>query len=232
MAIFKNSPPIINDGLVLFLDAANIKSYPITGTTWNDLSGLNNGTLTNGATFSSDNSGSIVFDGTDDYVNIGVGKSCNGFSGDFCVSSWVNRSNVGDTWGNIIGDYRPPETPLMWQLAINKDGSIFFYSAANGFVFGFPVLSGFGPNNWINVAISRIGSVFKLYVNAKLLATRTNTSTFGSPTENLNIGVDGDNTSERFKGKISTVMIYKNRGLTDSEILQNYNATKQRYNLT
>ena len=57
------------NGLVLALDAANTKSYPGSGTTWTDLSGRGNtGTLTNGPTYSSANGGSIVFDGTNDYV--------------------------------------------------------------------------------------------------------------------------------------------------------------------
>ena len=68
-----HSPKIVTDGLVLCLDAASRKSYPGSGTTWFDRSGNgNNGTLTNGPTFSSDNGGSIVFDGTNDYVNCGT----------------------------------------------------------------------------------------------------------------------------------------------------------------
>jgi hypothetical protein len=69
MAVFKNSSPIVTDGLVLYLDAGNVKSYPTTGTTWTDLVGVNNGVLTNGPTFNPSNGGSIVFDGTNDYVN-------------------------------------------------------------------------------------------------------------------------------------------------------------------
>ena len=69
---FNYSPNIITDGLVLYLDAANTKSYPGSGTTWRDLSKSQlNGTLTNGPTFNSSNGGSIVFDGVDDYVNLG-----------------------------------------------------------------------------------------------------------------------------------------------------------------
>ena len=57
-------PNIITDGLVLNLDAGNIKSYPESGTTWFDKSGNgNDGTLTNGPTFDSGSLGSIVFDG-------------------------------------------------------------------------------------------------------------------------------------------------------------------------
>ena len=62
-----NGPSIVTSGLVLSLDAADKNSYPGSGTTWADLSGnTNNGTLTNGPTFSSANQGSIVFDGVDD----------------------------------------------------------------------------------------------------------------------------------------------------------------------
>ena len=53
----------------LYLDAANKKSYPGTGTTWSDLAGSNNGTLTNGPTFDSGNGGSMDFDGTDDKIH-------------------------------------------------------------------------------------------------------------------------------------------------------------------
>ena len=61
-----HSPRIVTDGLVFCLDAANIRSYPGTGTTWTDLKGGNEGTLTNGPTFSSDNAGSISTDGSND----------------------------------------------------------------------------------------------------------------------------------------------------------------------
>jgi len=60
---------IVRNGLVLHLDAANRKSYPGTGTTWTDLSGLNNnGTLTNGVSYQSVNQGAFNFDGIDDFV--------------------------------------------------------------------------------------------------------------------------------------------------------------------
>ena len=42
-----SGPDIIEDGLVLCLDAGSKRSYPGTGSTWTDLKGVNNGTLTN-----------------------------------------------------------------------------------------------------------------------------------------------------------------------------------------
>lgn len=65
-------PDIIEDGLVLCLDAANINSYPRTGTTWSDLADANDGTLTNmdATNFSSDNGGVLSFDGTNENLTI------------------------------------------------------------------------------------------------------------------------------------------------------------------
>ena len=69
---YHNGPKIVNDGLVLYLDAANSKSYSGTGTTWTDLSGnLNNATLVNGPTYSSLNGGGIVLDATADVIVTG-----------------------------------------------------------------------------------------------------------------------------------------------------------------
>lgn len=67
---FNYSPNIVRDSsLVLYLDAANTKSYVSGSTIWNDISrGGNNGTLTNGPTFNSSNNGSIVFDGVNDKI--------------------------------------------------------------------------------------------------------------------------------------------------------------------
>ena len=41
MAVF-SGPEIVNNGLVLHLDAGNSRSYPGTGTAWIDLSGNGN----------------------------------------------------------------------------------------------------------------------------------------------------------------------------------------------
>ena len=71
MVLNRDYEGIITDGLVLNLDAGFTPSYPKNGTSWYDISGnLNNGVLTNGPTFNSANGGSIVFDGTNDYVEI------------------------------------------------------------------------------------------------------------------------------------------------------------------
>jgi len=97
------SPKIITDGAVLYLDAANKNSYKGTGTTWKDLNGnRNNGTLTNGPTFSSTGNGAIAFDGTDDYVNSGYDLSWNN-NNSVSIDFWMNPSTVSGGNYGIMG---------------------------------------------------------------------------------------------------------------------------------
>jgi len=88
-ASFLANSPIVLNGLVLWLDAGVSDSYPAVGTIWKDLAGSNNGTLTNGPTFNSANGGSIVFDGSNDYVVTG--------------NSGITNNDLGLLWnGNIV----------------------------------------------------------------------------------------------------------------------------------
>ncbi len=91
-------PKTITNGLVLYLDAANKKSYPGSGTTWTDLSGnVYNGTLTNGPTFSAANMGSIVFDGTNDNIQLGNAST-------FLPTSAISLNCWAKT--NVTGAYK------------------------------------------------------------------------------------------------------------------------------
>ena len=97
---FSYSPKVVTDGLVLYLDAANPKSYVSGSTAWNDVSrGGNNGTLTNGPTFNSANGGSIVFDGVNDYVALGNISSLILANNQFTISYWLRMT------GTARGDF-------------------------------------------------------------------------------------------------------------------------------
>ena len=94
---FSNGPTVVTNGLVLSLDAGDRNSYVSGSTTWFDLAGTNNGTLTNGPTFNTGSFGSIVFDGVDDYVAT-TGIQAPSFS----ISSWVRLNEINRFHG-IIG---------------------------------------------------------------------------------------------------------------------------------
>jgi hypothetical protein len=225
MAIFKNSPPIVTDGLVLYLDAANTKSYPTTGTTWNDLSGNNNnGTLINGPTFNSANNGSIVFDGVDDYTSGSILVPST-----FTTNFWFkplqlrnyNPGFIINNWGDFI-----------WHTT--SDGSIYCGTdLGNRFN---PSSPGCGPGSIIVNTIYNYTYTYNLGVGS-LYKNGTLTTTSNSHTIPVSAGtVKNYFVASSPGGGISNVISYifqiYNRALTAQEVLQNYNATKQRYNLT
>ena len=68
---FNFSPKTVSNGLVMYLDAGNAKSYPASGVSWWNLKDPNtNATLTNGPTFLNEKGGVIAFDGINDVVNL------------------------------------------------------------------------------------------------------------------------------------------------------------------
>jgi hypothetical protein len=120
------APNTVTNGLVLYLDAGNTNSYPGTGTSWRDISGnSNNGTLTNGPTFNSANLGSIVLDGTDDYVNCGNNSSINITGTGLTLSAWVYRTALNS---NI--DIQYENNPLVPAPGATTYDDIYFQTSS------------------------------------------------------------------------------------------------------
>jgi hypothetical protein len=178
-----------------------------------------------------DSSAKIVFDGTNDYINIGVGTGINQFSGDFTVSLWAMRT-AGGNYGNLIGDYytNSTQTTGEWQIMMGPSSELNLYKVGPGYVIN-NIASGFSNNTWINVVVTRSGNLVTMYANSNAIATGTDSTSYGTVTGNLNIGIDGNNSSEPFPGKIDKVEIY-NRALTSQEVKQNYQQYKTRFNLS
>ena len=104
--MYYRTPPIVTNGLVLALDAGNTLSYVSGSTTWRDLSGNNNsGSLVNGPTFNSVNGGSIVFDGSNDYVEISPVNASSQFTLNFWIKC-IQTGSVGNTnYSGIINKF-------------------------------------------------------------------------------------------------------------------------------
>jgi hypothetical protein len=105
-------PEINESGLVLCLDAGNTKSYPGSGTTWTDLSGNGNtGTLVNGPTYSSANGGSIVFDGSNDYIQTNFNYSLTSSNTEFTCAAWYKCFPEANSGGLIFSNYQGNPIP-------------------------------------------------------------------------------------------------------------------------
>jgi hypothetical protein len=228
---FSRGPNIVTDGLVLALDAANPKSYPGTGTAWNDLSGNgNNGTLVNGPTFNSENLGSIVFDGVDDYVNINSVRNTIIGNTNITISFWINFISFFDTFDCFLG-VNTSSGGNRFLLGVRNTGSIVVNRSGVDNITSTGIID---AGAWYNISVSNNSSgIANLVVNGikNNEITQTLTIPFAS-NDTWTIGAEYDSSSlgDFINAKVSQVQIY-NRILSDSEVLQNYNATKSRYGL-
>ena len=224
---------IIDDGLVLYLDAGNIQSYPGSGTTWTDLSGNNNnGTLVNGVGFSAEDGGSLEFDGVNDKVqtinNVNI-------SGDFSatLSVWVKFIELSTgfkcicMFGSVgtMGGFS-----LFSNIPAYGSGSIAigFYGNQNAYISSIVT-----TNTWYNLTATKTpgavsSSNTKLYINGILQTLVFGTSL--TPNATNAVAYVGNDPANQVSNNmnVSNVSIY-NRALTATEIQQNYNALVGRY---
>jgi hypothetical protein len=236
---------IVTSGLVLNLDASNASSYAGSGTSWFDLSGNgNNGTLTNGPTFNSANGGSIVFDGTNDYISIGsqniVGTGTSAFTGELW---WYINKTLAN--GEYIMPIRIKQDTEFFVSLYNPSGT---YNIIPTFrlstQYGTPVTNSDYINKWICMQFVYTGgnkntaSSYKFYINGAQIAVGSNSfGAAGGEGANCNIiGADGNSgcntffTSGVMKGNIASYRLYTGE-LTASQLLQNYNANKTKFGL-
>jgi hypothetical protein len=222
-------PDIIQDGLVLSLDAADRNSYVGSGTTWRDMSGNNNnGTLVNGPTFNSANEGSIVFDGVNNYVTIPHNSVFNMTSA-MSFNFWFKSTKTVDC-------YISTKTENSFYICVGPVGEVAnkmsFYLQGTSGANWIQSVSDVSTGNWIHTIItwdSSTGS--KIYLNGILDKSTANTGTASTGNSPVLIGARFQDVYGGYgSGNISNFSIY-NRALSASEVLQNYNAVKTRFGL-
>jgi len=242
---FNYSPKIVTDGLILALDAANPRSYPGSGTAWTDLSrGGNNGVLINGPTFGTTEGVSCFkLDGINDRID--VPKTLNGFTYNiqydinWTIECWMYMHTPDaspQTYKMIYGNY----SGCNYSIYPGNATGFVIYNANNSSTVNTDF--GFGPkspsgcpdsvswnneesswvyslaiNKWCNwVMTSNDGTTYRIYVNG----VQRGSTKGGSHVSNEANQVD------------FAVMRMYNKPLSQSEITQNYNATKTRFGLT
>ena len=231
-------PPLILSGLQLYLDAGDPASYPGTGTSWFDISGNSNtGTLLNAPPYTSGTSGYFTFDGVDDrvsFVNTN-GFGTGGSAPAATMSFWANiqrRTGAGQLYQQIAG-FRNDTSYNFFFLLLDTGGATVPTEARLGTPTGlaydinvtFPYIG-----TWVNVAFVANINRTDLYFNGVLAGSNTNVAgTFGANSGQFSVGatpIGGFPT----KGNISNVLFY-NRALSAGEVLQNFNALRDRYGI-
>ncbi len=233
-----HSPSLVMDGLVLSLDAGNLRSYSGSGSTWFDMSGnLNHASIVNSPTYSSLKNGAFSVDGS----------GANYFSLDDKVS--LVNGNAGTVGGWVRFDSAPNGTNYVFvSYGGNASGGGFLliYTGLDGANRGltFQVFGGsISPSvdSGISYADSSsyagqdlhmmatwTTSEVKLYLNGVLQTNFSNNAAI--PTRST-LRISSENGRNRgVNGNVYSCFIY-NRALSAQEIKQNYHATKKRYGL-
>ena len=225
------NPRIVTDNLVLCVDSANTKSYPGSGTAWNDISGNgNNITLSSsGISYdSTDGGGSIVFDGTD-------GEGSNSLSIDNIDDNGGSLEvwcKITDTSGyRHIAGWRG--TDSFYMLLLSNNGSMEARADGAGSNVDIDTSdygTAFWANNWNHIVftLNRSDNKTRFYLNGSLVDTSS--STVGAMgTNNLfELMKTADLSIATSAGKLSQVRVY-GKALSIAEVKQNYNAQKGRF---
>jgi len=219
---------IVTTSLVANYDAGNTSSYVGTGTTWTDLSSNpKNLTLRNSPTYSSSYGGYLDFSPTNSYANTSTVSADFAFgTRGYTLEVWAAPPTIGSFRGLL--DFNSNN----FDLQLNSNGIMAFYCAAGTsdplYTTGFGTVT---AGNWYHFVVSHpdFSSTVNLYLNGVLKLTSTDLGNYSSSdTISTTQSINGFNP---WGGKIAIIRIYKQKGLTQAEVTQNFNALRGRFAL-
>jgi hypothetical protein len=244
-------PDLIQDGLVLSFDASDRNSYVSGSTTCISLINTYSGSLVNGTGFIPSNGGVFSFDGVDDQITVTPFTR----TGNFTISSWV-KFNTTSSNSNIrqyiYTQQQNPPSSGSWYSYQQTQGLIlagnflilqyfnpalinqpYVYNTANapyGSDFAAITASIVSPNTWYMITGTGDSTGARLYINGVQTAYNP-TASLGTVVNQAFIGRRGDAQGNDYLGGNVAVVLEYNRALTQTEILQNYNAQKSKFGL-
>lgn len=247
---------VVEDGIIMYFDAANARSA--TSSIFYDLS-KNCGytrSFANNPVYSTLGGGSYTFNGTNQYMETTYSQLNTPYTGKtIMVCAYLSPTFDASIQGipnyGFRGIFTKPNSsgPTLgrnWNFYIYNDNT------GNGYKYHF---SGEGamslsdylpktgpnavvPNSWFVGAFTQDATgLYTYYHNGVVAGTNSGTLTqyYNHPTDGERIGASATgasnyNAGAYWKGNISTVLLYK-RALTEAEIRKNYNVYSYRYGL-
>jgi hypothetical protein len=224
-----NSGTVYTTGSVLNLDAGNQSSYPGTGLTWTDLSGNNNDAPLPAALASSYSSsiglGSFTFQASGAYtIQSSAINNWNITTTDaLTVETWIKRTN----YGNYQFWFSTPD--LYYRLGVNPSGYL-YWDMAHYVDRSAGVLV--SENVWHHIVYTagqESGNITtRVYLDGALVATQNEGITDLSSFTNYLIGDGQDPGHHPLNGNMGLMRVF-NTTLTAANVLQNFNAEKDRF---
>lgn len=245
------SPKIVTNGLIAYIDPANSKSYPGSGTMLADLSGNGNSGVTSGAEFVSEGPGSYL-------QNVGnisgqmqismvhsttLNSAFTTTTGGWVIEEliWTNSVVYPEADGGSVASgpaYTTGATGFDWNHGVQSTAQMRFgqsSSAASGYeddvTLSIPAsLGGTGLWRLRTIIWDRGNNRNSLYINGTYVGAVSTPNTAGTAIYDGGGIVFGALYGWRHFGRRGPIKIY-NRILTGDEVLQNFNALRGRYNI-
>ncbi len=187
-----------------------------------------NGTLINGPTWTSGKRGNaILFDGTNDYVNISQSQTFNVTQ--FTITAWVNTRSTSDY--QHVFENGASSLGSGYTQRIESDAGGGTPTCITGNATGSTIQIAYGTfnftthqNEWHHLACTFDGTTTRLYVDGALNASANSpVITMATPAYTSVIGRYASAAAYHFNGTLDEVAVY-NRSLADYEIAQLYAA--------
>jgi uncharacterized membrane protein len=199
-----------------------------SGTAAADSSGNGiNGTLQNGAAWTSGRSGSAVsLDGIDDTVYVANSAGLASITNSVTVAAWVFKPANQTGFSSIVSREVGTTYNEHFYLGFENGNSRWFVDTTAGY--SNVSLGGAAPSGqWVHMAGTYDGATVKLYVNGALQFSTPHSGTFASDTTGIAIGVNHNSSArapdDQFAGRIDDLNIYA-YALSAQEVLQLYQA--------
>ena len=224
MGVIGGPDPIVQDGLVFTIDPANKRSYVSGGSSAFDMIGNNDGTLS-AVTDSNSNAGTWQFTRSNNsYIDLGNSNTLSPLSGDCTWNVWFKKTSTTNTQVVLANWSNNSNYHYLWFGAEgNADQLSIYWNGAKRATLATP------NDTWTNLTVTFNDTTndLKCYVNAGSPITVGSLSYEGAH-YNLSLGRDVNRNSYGLDGLIGPVHIY-NRVLSAAEVLENYNALKDRF---
>lgn len=223
-----HNPRVVMDGLKLYLDTSNIKSYSGTGSTLFDLSGnANDSDLVGSPSFSNS---VLVFDAIDDRIVCPADDIILSKDSRFTWEFWLKPTTVDANDRFFICYTRTGANDL---IVVYTSTYVRAYLGAATYTIN---TTNFTANSWHHVVLTFdfILDRFEVYIDNSFIGVNTSfTGTIPDGTYQINLFVDQDSPTgynQYYVGEVSSVKFY-DRVLASEEVSQNYKALKKRYGM-
>jgi len=222
--------------LVSYIDVGDIASYPGTGALISDLSGFSIGaTIVGDPQYSADNGGSLIMDEVNTYViTESLRDQFDLGTGEMTIDIWLRPTENGV----VINEQGSITAPTWFVSQLEIVNGILRTGLWNGSAIISTPLGAVQLGNWQNYTISYDGARLRGYINGALMNSLAvikvnpwsenqeyHLSVMGGTSLGFNLG-DGT----RLAGNFGLMRVYKS-ALSQSEIRDNFNATRSKYSV-